>query len=220
MRRRTFAAFALTVFATGLAPQAQAGIISAMQYTDASAFSTATGATSLTGPLPNPGNVGTSVTLGDATLSAGNTIFVGEGWSTLLPNDRAVAISGKENLDVAIETGLSTAFGFYFHEPADSTAQLDGCNATCVDSTFKIEFRRGGALIDDISFEPTDKAAIFQGIVLDTAFDEVRFTETIGGIDNEFFGEMFVTKVPVPATLSFLVLGLLGVGLLGRRRAG
>lgn len=198
-----------------------AGIISAMEYTDDAAFSAATGATSLTGPLPELGDVGNSVTLGDATLNAGNTIFVGEGWSSLLPNERAIAISGNENLDISIDTGLSTAFGFYFHEPAGSTAKLDGCNASCVDSTFNIQFLLDGVLVDSMSFSPVDNKAIFEGIILDTAFDEVAFTETTGGIDNEFFGEMFVSReVPEPGTLSLLAMSLFGLGVFGRRRLG
>ncbi len=207
--------FALTI---GFMGAAQAGIISAGEYTDDAAFSAVTGAVSLTGPLPDIGNQGLSVTLGDATLTAANNIFVGAGWSTLLPNKRAIAISGLENLSISIDTGEATAFGWYFHEPVSSEAMLDGCNATCVDSTFLIEFLSGGISVDSINFNPADDRVIFLGIILDMVFDEVTFTEIVGGIDNEFWGEMFVARVPEPGTL-----GLLGAGLIGlawrRRRA-
>lgn len=198
---------------------AAAGIISADVYADDAAFSAATGAVSLTGPLPDIGNQGTSVILGDATLTAANSIIIGSGWSTLLPNDRAIAISGPENLEIAIGGGAATAFGFYFHEPSTSGVQLDGCNAACVDSTFLIEFLLGGSVVDSIAFAPDDDVALFGGIILDEAFDAVRFTETDGGIDNEFYGEMFVARVPEPATLGLLGAGLFAFAAMRRRAA-
>lgn len=194
-----------------------AGIISSGLYADDTAFSTATGAVSLTGTLPDIGNQGTSVTLGDATLTAGNDIFVGSGWSTLMPGGNAIAISGPEHMDVSINTVQSTAFGFYFHEPSTDNVQLDGCNATCFDSTFTISFSLSGSAIDSVSFSPADDQLLFMGIVLDEAFDTVSFTETTGGIDNEFFGEMFIAKVPEPSTFALLFIGIAGL-LLARRK--
>lgn len=100
---------------------ATAGIISAQNYANDSAFSSATGAVCLTGALPStsfPGAVGgVQVTLGDATLTGGGNLFVGTGWSTLMPGGNAIAISGREDLTIAINSGTWTAFGFYFHEP-------------------------------------------------------------------------------------------------------
>ena len=216
MRRTGLALIATTLI--GWAGTAGAGIISALEYANDAAFSAATGATSLTGPLPNVGNQGTSTTLGDATLSAGNTIFVGAGWSSLIPGGNAIAISGPENLDVALDTGLASAFGFYFHEPGSSTAQLDGCNTTCAVSAFEIDFYRGGMLLGTQAFDPADDQLIFFGIILDEAFDEVRFRETVGTHDNEFYGEMYVKRVPEPAALLLTGLGLLALGATRRLR--
>lgn len=205
----------VTAFTIGFCVQAQAGIIHTTADDD-EFF--ADGGISLTGPLPDAGDVGTSVTLGDATLTAGNTIFVGSGWSTELPHGRAIAISGEENLDIAIDTGLATAFGFYFHEPTSNFGrEPNSCNAACVESTFEISFWFDGSAIASTSFEPLNDQRVFLGIYLDQAFDEVRFLET-GGIDNEFFGEMYVVRVPEPGTLSLLGASLFGAGLMARRK--
>lgn len=219
----------LLTIAIGMLPvhAAFAGIISAMEYADDAAFRTATGAESLTGPLPDLpglGAAGTSVTLGDATLSAGNTIFVGSGWSTLIPGGNAIAISGPENLDISINTGNATAFGGYVHEPtADTGELLDSCNATCIDSTFETSFYRAGAFIDSITWTPGNWGGGtgfgFGGVVLDEIFDEVRISEIVGGIDNEFFGEMYVTRaVSEPGMLGLLGAGLLGLAVFRRKR--
>lgn len=204
------------LLATGAA---HAALVNA--FSDRTDFVNATGASSLTGPLPDlAGSQGTSVTLGDATLTAANSIFVGTGWSTLLPNQRAIAISGTENLTVAINTAPVNAFGFYFHEPGSSTAPLDGCNTTCVDSTFRIDLLLNNVIVDSsVTFAPINDTALFLGFVYDTFFDEVRFTEIVGTNDNEFFGEMFAgVAVPAPATLFLFATGLLAFGISGRTR--
>ena len=211
---------AILTLAFGAVGVANAGVISL--YNNESDY-IAAGAESLTGLLPNSaGGPGiTTLTLGGATLTAGNSIFVGQGWSTLLPFGNAIAISGPENLNVTVDTGLSTGFGFYFHEPHDPNDRpgdvLDGCNAICVDSVFRIDFLLGASVVTTVTYYPPNNVADFIGLILDTPFDSVQFTELNNTIDNEFFGEMFVVRVPEPGTLSLLIGGLALLGA-GRRK--
>ena len=98
-------------------------------FTDAGSFFDSTGAVSLTGPIPDLGGITTPtpVTLRDATLTAPNDMFIGPGWSTLFPGpgSHAIALSGLEHLNVTLNSGPATAFGFYFHEPTSSTGGPD-----------------------------------------------------------------------------------------------
>lgn len=194
---------------------AQADIIG---YADDQAFMDATGAESLTGPLPDFGsaNQGTTLTLGDATLTADNSLFVGSYYTS---ERNSIAISGPENLDIAINVGESTSFGFWFLEPIESTARLDGCNwSSCVNSVFEIAFYLGGSMVGATTFSPDNDEWLFYGITPGYVFDEIRFTELEGSADNEFFGEMYVAKVPEPGTLALLGIGLLGAGFARSRK--
>ena len=86
-----------------LSTVASAGITSSGFYNDDAAFSLNSGATSLTGALPNLRGQGRSVTLGGATITADNTIFVGSGWSSWMPGGNAIAVSGVETIGISVK---------------------------------------------------------------------------------------------------------------------
>lgn len=207
---------------------AAAGAASVDVFNSKAAFdANVSGAASLTGPLSELGNVGNSVTIGGATLTAGGDIFVEEGWSSKFSEgdddpSYAIAISGPENLNIDVNLSLADAFGFFFHEPTTSNQKLDGCNATCVASTFNIRFFNNADEIGVLDFIPSTYSAIderiFFGWRSDERFNRVEITETTGGIDNEFYGEMFARVVPLPAAVWLFGSALIGLGLWGRMR--
>lgn len=210
---------------------AHAGIIST--FSDKSTFLGISGAGSITGAIPNTGNVGSSETLGDVTFSTAafstttDIFFGGNNWSTLISGNE-IALSGSENLDIAINLGHSvTSFGFDFHEPSATGQLTDGTNTPHFhDSSFTIELFDGATLVDTTVFDPANDTLLFFGLTTDSGFDSVRITEDLAGItysggidisnDNEFFGEFYaapVTTVPEPGMLVLFAVGLAGLAL-------
>ena len=57
----------------------------------------------------------------------------------------------------------------------------------------------------------------FVGVWSDTAFNRVEIRETVGGLDDDYFGEFFsgATPIPEPSTFLLLVAGILGVSGIG-----
>ena len=130
-----------------------------------------------------------------------------------------VVINDRENFD-AVVTFASAVYGFGMdvYEPQASTLIFNGCNATCVESTFEITFLSMGSILDTITFEPDNEILDFIGYSNATAFDRIEIRETVGGIDNEMFGNFVtstspVSPVPLPAGLPLLVVALGAFGL-------
>ena len=173
-------------------------------FSDRDAFLAATGGSSATGPMPDLGAVGDTVTLGALTLTAvpgGNSMAVGAGgtpaapdWMPLLPGHE-IAL-GYENLAMQVSTGGSVyAFGFDFYEPNLTMPPYGGIPT---DSTFEIVMYAGSREVGRQTFNAPDDEATFIGVWSGTPFDRVTITELAVNDDDEYFGEFYVSRKPRP----------------------
>jgi hypothetical protein len=135
-----------------------------------------------------------------------------------------VVISGVENFNAVVTFASAIyAFGMDVYEPT-SPSLFNGCNVTtCVESTFELSFLNGASLLETIIFSPANDILDFIGYSNASAFDRIEVRETVGTNDNEMFGN-FVTSttqlnaVPLPGGLPLLAAGLVGFGLMARRK--
>lgn len=196
-------------------------------FSDKSVFLATTGASAASGPLPNLGIIADgSETVGSITFNQVGThsIFIGTrgirvtDWTTLLAGNE-IAVNDTENLNLSTAAPVF-AFGFDFVEPSIAGSGTGTCFVRpCTDSTFSVTLKSGTTAIDSFQFNVADDIAGFVGVWSSLAFNAVEVRETSGGIDDEFFGQVFTgnvapvpTAVPVPAALPLLgsALGLLG----------
>ena len=227
-------ATALTACVVLLAATADASPI-LFTYTSEAAFLADTGATPATGPYPDLGS-GTPqpVTIGSITFSAEppSSVVVGTAghgitdWTTLLPGND-IAVNDIEHVNIVSSVPVF-AMGFQFVEPSVGGSTTDTCFvATCTDSTFTVSLMNGSTLVDMFVFNAPDDVAAFVGAWSPVAFDRMLIRETVGGIDDEFWGQVYTgntpnptaTSVPEPASLVLIGSGLIGAAYRRRRRS-
>jgi len=175
-------------------------------FDDKTAFLTATGATSATGPLPDlgeiPGGAAGTQVVGDATFSItppSSQLFIGtSGVGMIDDNDWTlrlagpdIAISDIENLDVDLVAPVFS-FGINFVEPEFDPNVF----AIFVESEFTITLKNGATTVDSFTVQRPNDVASFIGVWTDELFDRVEIHETTGGSGNEFFGEVFTGTTP------------------------
>jgi hypothetical protein len=220
-----FAPRIAAVIAMALSCVAGTASAALITFTDRATFIAATGATDATGPLPffdNP--VSGNIVAGSVTFTVNSAYFGGVvigDWSTLNPGVDLVISNGlaptpvSDAFDAALAAPVYAA-GFDMVEPARSTLAVDGCNLPCVDSTFTVTLRNGGAFVDLFTFNAPDDVLAFVGVWSTSPFDRLEIRETTGTDDNEFWGRFYTgttpAVVPVPAAGWLLAAGL---GILG-----
>jgi hypothetical protein len=156
--------------------------------------------TSATGPLPLLSSPRATWSQGDVTYRTCGTgcatDFWFKGWSGNLPGNE-LATGGVESFDLVLATP-ALAIGWDFDEPDVEIqpwgAITDACAATCIDSTFQVTLKRGTDVVGTQTYNAVDDTAVFIGITSDTPFDLVEIREIVGGVDNEFFGEIFTVR--------------------------
>lgn len=94
------------------------------------------------------------------------------------------------------------------------------------DSTFTVTLRQGNVVVDSFSFNAPDDVAAFVGASSASLFNTIQIRETVGGVENEFFGQFYTAAnlprsgVPEPDPWAMMLTGLgLAGGALRRRRA-
>lgn len=162
-----------------------------------------------------------SATLGALTLSSSNTILFEDRYSSLIPGND-IAISGPESLTIGFSAPV-TSFGIQVHEPSATGSSLPDTTNTVayIDSTFQMTLKSGGAAVGSATFTPANDVLAFMGVLNGALFDSVEIVETVGGAENEYFGQVYTntgaTPVPLPAALPILAAALGGLVSLQRR---
>lgn len=192
--------------------QAQAAVA---VFSDKASFISATAASQATAPYTDTGfnsftPAFSSIVSGSVTFSsAPHKLYMGDA-STRLPGAE-ITIDNTENLNVAL-VGSVHAMGFDFVEP-----QTDPLvNAAFVDSTFTVTLLQGAAPVGVFTFNAHNDSTAFVGVWSTLAFNRAEIRETVGGAENEFYGQFYtgtLAPVPEPATAVLSLLGLVGVAL-------
>jgi hypothetical protein len=101
-----------------------------------------------------------------------------------------------ENIRVYLQ-GPANSFGFDFFEPST------GHNAPYADSTFTVSLLSQTTLVGSFSYNAPDGVLSFIGVVSTAAFDNVSIVESVGGIENDFYGRFYAggTATPEPSSI-------------------
>jgi hypothetical protein len=171
------------------------------QYISGPTFLTQTGAASI-GSYPSTPAHAQSITIGNTIITGQATDHSGP---DLVTSDQdaifttplsgfSLAISGQENLDISFAMPVYS-FGFDFYEPQMDT--VAAAVSSPVDSTFMVTLFNNSTVIDSLTFNAPNDVISFQGVSSISPFNRVEIRETIGTDDNEFFGMIYTSSIPL-----------------------
>lgn len=162
------------------------------------------GFVSASGLIPIAGSSLSSITLQDVTISSlsSNSLNFQRDWTAEIDGVQW-AINGVESFNLSFASATK-AFGFDFIEVENGPF----VNAAFVDSVFEITLCDGTDCFDSVTLDVANDIGFFVAVSSARAFDSVQVRETTGNIENEFFGEIFVQAVPVPAAAPLFGAGL------------
>lgn len=122
------------------------------------------------------------------------TFYLNE-WSSILPG-KEIAITGTEGMEFNFTTPVN-AFGYDFLE---QTASLPGWSTAFTDSTFVISIYNGTTKLTEYTFTPANDVASFFGVSSTQTFDKVVIEETVGTVDDELYGKLYLKRNPPAQT--------------------
>lgn len=89
------------------------------------------------------------------------------------------------------------AFGYDFVE---RVASIPGYETTFVDSTFVISIYNGATKLTEYTFTPANDVASFFGVSSTQTFDKVIIQETVGSVDDELYGKLYIKRTTTSGT--------------------
>lgn len=106
------------------------------------------------------------------------------------------------------------SFGFDLVEP-----EFDpNVGVSFTESSFTVTVISGPSVVDSFAFSAPNDVAAFVGVASNVAFYQVAIQETIGGIENEFFGKFYTGSNKFPEPSAWIFLSLLGLAATWRNR--
>jgi len=172
---------------------------------DKATFMTDTSAVNISGVYNTDYWTGSPIVLSDVTINSFGGIAVGTSsfplgypngdWTSLM-SGKDIAIQGPEHLDVAINTGTVSCFGFDFVEP---TVINLGPGDDFINSKFDITLKDGVSAVGTYEFSPDNDVATFTGVCSDIPFDKVEIRERLDQgtatthRENEFYGHFWAS---------------------------
>lgn len=171
-------------------------------FFDKETFIQVTGAASETGAIPQLGNIGTSYTIGNITLSGPTTyaLYLGalpsdgvphNDFSSRIPGNE-IGLADKEDLDVSLAAPRH-ALGFDFVKPINDFFGYSSAGPT----TFSVVLKAAnGDVVGSFHYDapgpfvPADAAA-FVGVWSPTPFVRMEIRDLVGSPDDEYFGQFY-----------------------------